>query len=224
MSSVGASTVAADIANRQPPTANRQPQRPGRRRPKAHPALTRRQEPRVPPRYPSPAALARPRPACPAGTGALERGGARGAGRWAAAARGRARSGGPPSGSSPPSPPCSPGSTTAPAAGASPCSGSGCPRSPGPWGCSSGRTPGSTSAPSSLTLLLTALGLLAGGMSAVGPVASGAGTQLLVAAAIGAGMPLAGTGMGAGARLPRRRRLAARAAAGAAHTRGPHRR
>lgn len=41
-----------------------------------------------------------------------------------------------------------------------------------------------------LTLLLTALGLLAGAMSAVGPVASGAGTQLLVAAAIGAGMPL----------------------------------
>ncbi|MFI2433843.1 FUSC family protein [Streptomyces sp. NPDC018693] len=41
-----------------------------------------------------------------------------------------------------------------------------------------------------LTLLLTALGLLAGGVSAVGPVASGAGTQLLVASAIGAGMPL----------------------------------
>ncbi|MET8445738.1 FUSC family protein [Streptomyces sp. NPDC005209] len=41
-----------------------------------------------------------------------------------------------------------------------------------------------------LTLLLTVLGLVAGGMSAVGPVASGAGTQLLVAAAIGAGMPL----------------------------------
>ena len=41
-----------------------------------------------------------------------------------------------------------------------------------------------------LTLVLTALGLLAGGISAIGPVASGAGTQLLVAAAIGAGMPL----------------------------------
>ncbi|MFJ8597735.1 FUSC family protein [Streptomyces shenzhenensis] len=41
-----------------------------------------------------------------------------------------------------------------------------------------------------LTLLLTGLGLVAGGISAVGPVASGAGTQLLVAAAIGAGMPL----------------------------------
>ncbi len=45
-----------------------------------------------------------------------------------------------------------------------------------------------------LTLLLTSLGLLAGGMSAVGPVASGAGTQVLVAAAIGAGMPLPETG------------------------------
>jgi uncharacterized membrane protein YccC len=41
-----------------------------------------------------------------------------------------------------------------------------------------------------LTVLLTALGLLAGGMSAIGPVASGAGTQLLVASAVGAGMPL----------------------------------
>ncbi|MFF6786166.1 FUSC family protein [Streptomyces sp. NPDC012510] len=41
-----------------------------------------------------------------------------------------------------------------------------------------------------LTVLLTALGLLAGAMSAVGTVSSGAGTQLLVAAAIGAGMPL----------------------------------
>ncbi|MEU9368599.1 FUSC family protein [Streptomyces avermitilis] len=41
-----------------------------------------------------------------------------------------------------------------------------------------------------LTLLLTCLGLLAGAVSAIGPVASGAGTQLLVASAIGAGMPL----------------------------------
>ncbi|MFD9395757.1 FUSC family protein [Streptomyces sp. NPDC060000] len=41
-----------------------------------------------------------------------------------------------------------------------------------------------------LTAVLTGLGLLAGGMSAVGPVASGAGTQLLVASAIGAGMPV----------------------------------
>ncbi|MFD7131472.1 FUSC family protein [Streptomyces sp. NPDC059894] len=45
-----------------------------------------------------------------------------------------------------------------------------------------------------LTLALTGLGLLAGGMSAIGPVASGAGTQLLVAAAIGAGMPLPESG------------------------------
>lgn len=41
-----------------------------------------------------------------------------------------------------------------------------------------------------LTLLLTGLGLVAGAVSAVGPIASGAGTQLLVASAIGAGMPL----------------------------------
>ncbi|MFJ1810948.1 MULTISPECIES: FUSC family protein [unclassified Streptomyces] len=41
-----------------------------------------------------------------------------------------------------------------------------------------------------LTAVLTALGLLAGGTSAIGPVASGAGTQLLVASAVGAGMPV----------------------------------
>ncbi|MGW0494041.1 FUSC family protein [Streptomyces sp. NPDC003007] len=41
-----------------------------------------------------------------------------------------------------------------------------------------------------LTVVLTAVGLVAGGMSAVGPVASAVGTQLLVGAAIGAGMPL----------------------------------
>ncbi|MFC3576238.1 FUSC family protein [Streptomyces yaanensis] len=45
-----------------------------------------------------------------------------------------------------------------------------------------------------LTLLLTGVGLVAGAVSAVGPVASGAGTQLLVACAIGAGMPLPETG------------------------------
>ncbi|MEU6800996.1 FUSC family protein [Streptomyces neyagawaensis] len=50
--------------------------------------------------------------------------------------------------------------------------------------------PGQYAGAVALTLLLTSLGLLAGGMSAVGPVASGAGTQLLVATAIGAGMPL----------------------------------
>ncbi|MFJ2905187.1 FUSC family protein [Streptomyces sp. NPDC091279] len=43
--------------------------------------------------------------------------------------------------------------------------------------------------PVALTLILTAVGLLAGGVSAIGPVASAAGTQLLVASAIGAGMP-----------------------------------
>lgn len=48
--------------------------------------------------------------------------------------------------------------------------------------------------PVALTLLLTGLGLLAGGVSAIGPVASGGGTQLLVAAAIGAGMPLPDSG------------------------------
>ncbi|GEC04166.1 FUSC family protein [Streptomyces spinoverrucosus] len=41
-----------------------------------------------------------------------------------------------------------------------------------------------------LTLLLTGLGLVAGSISAVGPVASAAGTQVLVACAVGAGMPL----------------------------------
>ncbi len=41
-----------------------------------------------------------------------------------------------------------------------------------------------------LPLLFALLGLFAGAFSAVGPVASAAGTQLLVAAAIGAGMPL----------------------------------
>ncbi|MBK3629903.1 FUSC family protein [Streptomyces sp. MBT49] len=41
-----------------------------------------------------------------------------------------------------------------------------------------------------LTVVLTGLGVLAGAMSAVGPVASAAGTQLLVASAIGAGMPV----------------------------------
>ncbi|MER5444245.1 FUSC family protein [Streptomyces sp. NPDC002766] len=43
--------------------------------------------------------------------------------------------------------------------------------------------------PVALTALFTGIGLLAGGVSAVGPVASGAGTQLLVASAVGAGMP-----------------------------------
>ncbi|MFG2633058.1 FUSC family protein [Streptomyces sp. NPDC048362] len=46
-----------------------------------------------------------------------------------------------------------------------------------------------------LTVALTALGLVAGGVSAVGPVASAAGTQFLVAAALGAGMPAAESGL-----------------------------
>lgn len=41
-----------------------------------------------------------------------------------------------------------------------------------------------------LTLVLTGLGLVAGGISAVGAVASGTGTQLLVTSAVGAGMPM----------------------------------
>ncbi|MFB7505210.1 FUSC family protein [Streptomyces broussonetiae] len=45
-----------------------------------------------------------------------------------------------------------------------------------------------------LTLALTLLGLVAGGISAVGPVASAAGTQLLVGAALGAGMPASESG------------------------------
>ncbi|MEV8592026.1 FUSC family protein [Streptomyces sp. NPDC052012] len=45
-----------------------------------------------------------------------------------------------------------------------------------------------------LSLLLTGLALIAGGVSALGPVASSAGTQVLVGAAVGAGMPLPETG------------------------------
>ena len=45
-----------------------------------------------------------------------------------------------------------------------------------------------------LTLVLTGVGLAAGGVSAIGPVASAAGTQVLVASAIGAGMPVAEAG------------------------------
>ncbi|WP_369196314.1 FUSC family protein [Streptomyces djakartensis] len=41
-----------------------------------------------------------------------------------------------------------------------------------------------------LTVTLTLAGLVAGAISAVGPVASATGTQLLVGAAVGAGMPL----------------------------------
>ncbi|MFE2296434.1 FUSC family protein [Streptomyces sp. NPDC059452] len=45
-----------------------------------------------------------------------------------------------------------------------------------------------------LPVLLGALGLLAGALSATGPVASACGTQVLVAAVIGAGMPLPESG------------------------------
>ncbi|MFC5956082.1 FUSC family protein [Streptomyces pratens] len=45
-----------------------------------------------------------------------------------------------------------------------------------------------------LTLILTGCGLVAGAVSALGPVGSSAGTQLLVGAAVGAGMPLPETG------------------------------
>ncbi|MFJ8278509.1 FUSC family protein [Streptomyces griseoviridis] len=57
-----------------------------------------------------------------------------------------------------------------------------------------GTSAGDHLGPLALTLLLTAVGLLAGSVSAVGPIASGAGTQLLVASAIGAGMPLPDAG------------------------------
>lgn len=53
---------------------------------------------------------------------------------------------------------------------------------------------GQGTSPVVLTLLFTVTGLLAGAVSAIGPVASGAGTQLLVASAIGAGMPLPESG------------------------------
>ncbi|MFE2458931.1 FUSC family protein [Streptomyces sp. NPDC059402] len=48
--------------------------------------------------------------------------------------------------------------------------------------------------PVALTALLTGLGLAAGAVSAIGPVASATGTQLLVGSAVGAGMPLPDSG------------------------------
>ncbi|WP_393084593.1 FUSC family protein [Streptomyces sp. LN704] len=66
----------------------------------------------------------------------------------------------------------------------------GTPALAGAGGLLMGSYAGQHAGPVTLTLLLTVLGLLAGAVSAVGPVASGAGTQLLVASAIGAGMPL----------------------------------
>ncbi|WP_128377787.1 FUSC family protein [Streptomyces cavernae] len=49
---------------------------------------------------------------------------------------------------------------------------------------------GDHTGPVALTVVLAGLGLFAGAVSAIGPVASASGTQLLVGAAIGTGMPL----------------------------------
>ncbi|MFE2264745.1 FUSC family protein [Streptomyces griseosporeus] len=70
----------------------------------------------------------------------------------------------------------------------------GVPALAGAVGLCAGTYAGQYTGPVPLTLLLTVLGLLAGGVSAVGPVASSAGTQVLVAAAVGAGMPLPESG------------------------------
>ncbi|MFJ9420614.1 FUSC family protein [Streptomyces sp. NPDC101249] len=70
----------------------------------------------------------------------------------------------------------------------------GVPALAGAAGLLAGTSAGDHLGPVALTLLLTAVGLLAGAVSAVGPIASGAGTQLLVASAIGAGMPLPDAG------------------------------
>ncbi|MEU8985409.1 FUSC family protein [Streptomyces sp. NPDC048558] len=70
----------------------------------------------------------------------------------------------------------------------------GVPALAGAAGLFAGTMAGDRLGPVQLTLLLTGLGLFAGGISAVGPVASAAGTQLLVASAIGAGMPLPESG------------------------------
>lgn len=66
----------------------------------------------------------------------------------------------------------------------------GVPALAGAGGLLAGSYAGQHTGAATLTLLLTVLGLFAGAVSAVGPVASAAGTQLLVASAIGAGMPL----------------------------------
>ncbi|WP_345574303.1 FUSC family protein [Streptomyces prasinosporus] len=60
----------------------------------------------------------------------------------------------------------------------------------GATGLAVGTYAGDHTPPVLLTLLLTGLGLVAGGISALGPVGSSVGTQLLVGAAVGAGMPL----------------------------------
>ncbi|MGX1129828.1 putative membrane protein YccC [Streptomyces glaucescens] len=66
----------------------------------------------------------------------------------------------------------------------------GVPAAAGAAGMVVGAYAGGHGGPVVLTVLLTALGLLAGCVSAVGPVASAAGTQVLVACVVGAGMPL----------------------------------
>ncbi|MEU1534606.1 FUSC family protein [Streptomyces fagopyri] len=70
----------------------------------------------------------------------------------------------------------------------------GVPALAGAGGLLAGSYAGQHTGAATLTLLLTVLGLFAGAVSAVGTVASAAGTQLLVASAIGAGMPLPETG------------------------------
>jgi uncharacterized membrane protein YccC len=66
----------------------------------------------------------------------------------------------------------------------------GVPALAGAAGLLAGTLAGQHLGPVPLTLALTVLGLVAGGVSAVGTVASGTGTQVLVTAAVGAGMPL----------------------------------
>ncbi|WP_077798720.1 FUSC family protein [Streptomyces sp. JHA26] len=66
----------------------------------------------------------------------------------------------------------------------------GVPALAGAAGLSAGIVAGQHLGPVPLTLALTVLGLVAGGISAVGAVGSGTGTQMLVTTAVGAGMPL----------------------------------
>ncbi|MFG3103069.1 FUSC family protein [Streptomyces sp. NPDC048182] len=68
----------------------------------------------------------------------------------------------------------------------------GVPALAGAAGLSAGSCAGAYLGPVALTLALACLGLLAGSVSAAGGVASAAGTQVLVTAAVGAGMPLPG--------------------------------
>ncbi|MFF8876192.1 FUSC family protein [Streptomyces flaveolus] len=66
----------------------------------------------------------------------------------------------------------------------------GVPALAGAAGLLAGTYAGQNLGPVPLTLALTVLGLVAGGISAVGTVASGTGTEVLVTTAVGAGMPL----------------------------------